>query len=94
MERVIGFEPTTFSLGSCLPQVVTPRSDATSLDAVRPLSPPLSLESASGDPIRLARELLAQAESVSDPRALIAAAKQLLNVADPSGRGGASNVSG
>jgi hypothetical protein len=44
--------------------------------------------------LRLARELLAQAESVSDPRTLIAAARLLLNFADPSDRGGANDAAG
>jgi len=94
MERVMGLEPTTFSLGSRLPEVVTPCSDATSGEASRPLSPPLSLDPRTANSIRLARELLAQAGSASDPTALIAAARLLLTPAEASDSGIARNGAG
>ncbi len=85
----MGLEPTTFSLGSCVPQVVNPRRDGTSGEAARPLSPPLSPETRNAASIRLARDLLAQAGSVSDPTALISAARLLLTPEEASGGGNA-----
>jgi len=73
MERVKGFEPSTFSLGSGATQPIphgNPRIGPR-------LSSGLSSEPAR-DPVALAQELLAQAERSSTPAPLIAAARALL----------------
>jgi len=70
-----------------VPQVATPRRDAASGETPFSLSPPLSFETRNGDSIRLARDLLVQAESVSDPTALIAATRLLLTPAEVPGSG-------
>src|SRR6185436_19294430 len=75
MERVMGFEPTTFSLGSIVPRIVTDGRDGVSEQRGAPLSLPLSPPSPKRDPLALALELLAAAESSSNPAALIAAAR-------------------
>jgi hypothetical protein len=63
--------------------------DAIWREAAPSLSQPLSLDPRNADSIRLARELLAQAGSVRDPTALIAAARLLLTLAEASGGGDA-----
>jgi len=94
MERVMGLEPTTFSLGSRMTPSVTNDQGSTCGGGGAPLSLPLSLPPADRDALRLARELLERASDAADPDALIAAARALM--AAPvrcQGRGGGGDRS-